>query len=295
MQTTFPPVDTKNALAVAAFVEKTFVAMFPGAGIRWLDTLFADMEQLFQGAHPEYGAIDLRYHDLEHTLQATVCIVLLLEGRHEAAVEPRLTARTFELAVSAALLHDAGYLKLRSDTSGTGAKYTYCHVLRSCAFAASYLPTLGANDYEIEAVLGAINCTGPSKEIGRLRFREPIERIVGCALATADYLGQMGAPDYPEELDILFEEFRESDEYLHLPTGRRRFRSAAQLIVETPAFWRSWVLPKLEGDFQAVYRFLARPYPHGRNSYLDAIEKNIATIRARISAEKLSTAEPEPV
>ncbi len=279
----FPPVDTKNATAVATFVEHKFATMYPGASLTWLTTIFHDIEALFTGRNPDYAANDVRYHDLEHTLQATVCLVLLLEGRHAAAVEPRVDPRQFELALSAVLLHDAGYLKLRSDNVGTGAKYTFCHVLRSCAFAASYLPTLGANDHEVEAVLGAINCTGPTKEISRLYFREPVERVIGCALATADYLGQMAAADYPDELEILFDEFQESDDFIHLPPARRVFRSAADLKERTPMFWQKFVMRKLESDFQAMYRFLARPFPHGANPYLDAVEKNIAEIKRRNS------------
>jgi hypothetical protein len=280
----FPPVDTKNAPAVAAFTGRKFAGMYPGADLVWLQTMFQDIENLFTGRHPEYAPIDLRYHDLEHTLQATVCLVLVLEGRHGAGVEPRLNARQFELGLSAVLLHDAGYMRLRSDTVGTGAKYTFCHVLRSCAFAASYLPNLGANDYEVEGVLGAINCTGPTKEISRLRFREPFERVIGCALATADFLGQMAATDYPDELGILFDEFQESDDFIHLPPSRRAFMTAEDLVERTPVFWKEFVQPKLEGDFQAVYRFLARPYPHGPNPYLVAVEKNIAKIKRRLEA-----------
>lgn len=285
----FPPVDTKDASGVAAFVRGKFADMYPGVSLQWLERLFTDMENLFSGRNPDYAAVDIRYHDFEHTLQATLCLVLLLEGRHLAGVEPKLSARQFELALSGVLLHDAGYLKLRSDTAGTGAKYTYCHVLRSCAFAASYLPTLGATDYEVEAVLGAINCTGPTKQVSRLHFREQVERVIGCALATADYLGQMAAADYPDELEILFEEFHESDNFIHLPPSRRAFKSADDLIKLTPLFWKKFVLPKLESDFQAVYRFLARPYPHGRNPYLDAVEKNIAKIKRR-SAPRRATA-----
>jgi hypothetical protein len=280
----FPPVDTKNANAVAAFVEEKFARMFPGASPALLRRIFHDVDTLFSGRHPDYAAVDLRYHDLEHTLQATTCLALLLEGRHEAKVEPRIDARQFELAVASVLLHDAGYLKLRSDTVGTGAKYTFCHVLRSCAFTASYLPTLGASDHEVEAVLGAINCTGPTKEISRLYFREPVERVIGCALATSDYLGQMAAADYPDELEILFHEFQESDDFIHLPASRRVFKSARDLIERTPTFWQKFVLRKLENDFQAMYRFLARPYPHGPNPYLDAVEKNIDEVRRRIAA-----------
>lgn len=286
----FPPVDTKDAPAVAAFVEAKFAEMYPGASLQWLETLFNDMNNLFSGRNPDYGPVDLKYHDFEHTLQATVCITLLLEGRHAAGVEPRLTARQFELALSAVLLHDSGYIKMRSDSVGTGAKYTFCHVLRSCAFAASYLPTLGASDHEVEAVLGAINCTGPTKEISRLHFREPVERVIGCALATSDYLGQMSAADYPDELEILFYEFQESDDFIHLAPSRRMFKSPADLMERTPAFWKKVVQPKLESDYQAVYRFLARPYPHGRNLYLEAVEKNIAKIKRRIASPQRAAA-----
>ena len=275
----FPPVDTKDASAVTAFVAQKFTGMFPGASMQWISTILHDVDELFSGRNPDYAANDVRYHDFEHTLQATVCITLLLEGRHHARVEPQLTARLFELAVAGVLLHDVGYLKLRSDSQGTGAKYTFCHVLRSCAFTASYLPTLGATDHEIEAVLGAINCTGPTKKVGQLYFSEPVHRLIGCALATADYLGQMAANDYPEELEILFNEFKESDDFLGLPPSRRTFKSADDLIERTPMFWKKFVQPKLEGDFQAMYRFLARPYPEGPNPYIDAVEKNVAVIK----------------
>jgi len=280
----FPPVDTKSASAVESFVEGKFAGMYPEANLTWLRKIFRDIEILFDGRHPDYARVDLRYHDLEHTLQATVCLALLLEGRHHAGVRPRIDARQFELAMSAVLLHDSGYLRLRSDNVGTGAKYTFCHVLRSCAFTASYLPTLGASDIEVEAVLGAINCTGPTKEISRLHFRDPVERVIGCALASSDYLGQMAASDYPDELEILFAEFKESDDFIHLPAARRAFHSPEELIERTPIFWQKFVLPKLESDFQAVYRFLSMPYPHGPNPYLEAIERNMITIRNRAAS-----------
>lgn len=286
----FPRVDTKNATAVAALVRNTFTALFPGSPTAWFDQLFADVEALFSGRHPDYGAVDLCYHDLEHTLQATVCLTLLLEGCQTSGATAKITSRQFELAIAGVLLHDSGYLKLRSDTAGTGAKYTFCHVLRSCAFAASYLPTLGATEAEIGGVLGAINCTGPTKEISRLHFRDPIERFIGCALATADYLGQMAAPEYPDELEILFNEFSESDDFIHVPAARRIFSSAEDLIARTPTFWTRVVLPKLETDFQGVYRFLAEPYPSGHNAYIQAVARNIAIIEGRIAASRARSA-----
>lgn len=281
-------VDTKNPAAVAGFVRRIYSELFPGASPAWISRVFEDTEIFFTGRHPAYAPIDVRYHDLEHTLQATVCLVELLAGRHHAAVEPRANARQFELTVAAVLLHDTGYLKLRSDSTGTGAKYTFCHVLRSCAFAASYLPQLGATPAEIESVIGAINCTGPSSEIGRLHFREPVDRVLGCALATADYLGQLAAPDYPDKLELLFGEFAESDAYVNLPLDARVFKSARHLAEQTPLFWERFVRPRLDGDFRGVYRFLASPYPTGNNAYIAAAERNIAAVKQRLSASTLA-------
>lgn len=281
---TFPPVEPKDTAAVTAFVVERFLRIFPGEDSSWLQTVFRDTLDLFEGRNADYAPIDLAYHDLEHTLQATTCIALLLENRHAAGVVPRLSRRDFELAVAAALLHDSGYLKLRSDRTGTGAKYTYCHVLRSCAFAATYLPTRGANELEIEVVLGAISCTGPHREISQMHFREPVGRVIGNALATADFLGQMADPAYPDKLAILFREFQEADEFFHLPVERRAFKSPADLTQRTPAFWENFVRRKLEVECQALYRFLASPYPHGPNAYIDAVERNIAEIRRRAAA-----------
>jgi hypothetical protein len=278
----FPPVDTKDAAAVLAFVRGKFSSLYPGADPAWIDRVFHDVADLFAGRNPDYSPIDLRYHDLEHTLQATACLAQLLEGCNRAGATPQVTPRQFQLAMAGVLLHDAGYLKTRGDTAGTGAKYTFCHVLRSCAYAASYLPTLGVSEAEISGVLGAINCTGPTKEISRLHFRDPLERFVGCALATADYLGQMAAQDYTEELEILYAEFTESDDFTHVPENRRVFKSAEDLVARTPAFWKKVVLPKLEIDFQGAYRYLADPYPDGPNPYIQAVSRNIAVVEARV-------------
>ncbi len=279
-------IDTRSAPAVAAAVKAHFAEIFPTTAPDLIDTLFCDVDAFFGGRHPDYQAVDLRYHDLEHTLQATLCFARLIVGRHRAGATPALTARQFELGLAGVALHDTGYLKLRSDTKGTGAKYTYTHVLRSCAFAAVYLPRLGATITEVQDVLASISCTGPRNEIGRMDFRAPVEKVLGCCIATADYLGQLAAPDYPGELEILYEEFEESDDFYNVPAADRVFRSARDLVERTPAFWTNFVRPKLENDFMGMYHFLASPYPHGPNPYIDAIERNIAEIKLRIEATR---------
>lgn len=278
------PINAACPTAVAEFVHEKFHVLFPTTAPQWLDKIFEDVTAMFEGRHPDYAAIDLHYHDFAHTLQATVCLVLILANRHRNEAEPRLSAREFETAVAAALLHDTGYLRLRSDTNGTGAKYAFVHELRSCAFAAAYLPTLGATLAEIDRVVSAISCTGPRSVIRRTHFHGPLDRIIGCAVATADYLAQMAAPDYVDRLPSLYAEFEESHAFLHTPPSGRQFTNANDLIRNTPAFWRHIVLPKLNDEFDAVYHYLGTPYTDGPNLYLEAVEDNMAKIKNLVAS-----------
>ena len=273
-----PPVDTRNSQAVAEYVQRKYALFFGGAKSSWLDRVIGDVTALFSGGHPDFAPIDLHYHNYEHTLQATVCLVDILGGRQRIDTLPALTPRNFELAVAAVLLHDSGYLKQRSDQSGTGAKYTFIHELRSSAYAASYLPTVGANIKEVDDVVSAISCTGPNSQIDRVGFHDSLGRLIGCVVATADYLAQMAAPDYIEKLEALFLEFEESHDFFGTPPSGRLFKSARQLLDKTPSFWTDLVLPKLEADFAGVYRYLDNLDGSGRNPYLVAIEANIARI-----------------
>jgi hypothetical protein len=275
-QAAFPRVDTKDVHAVAAFTRTTLHRLHPDADTAVIDRLFRDMEDMFFGRYFDYLPIDTRYHDFEHTLQAALCLIQLLEGRARSGVLSPISARQVEIAIASVLLHDTGYLKLRADWRGTGAKYTFVHVIRSCAFAASYLPTIGFACEEVDIVENAIRCTGPRSDIELIEFPSETGNFLGRALATADFLGQMAAPDYVDELPFLYAEFEESDRFFNIPQEKRHFRSARELIEKTPAFWERFVLPRLTKDYQGVYRFLAEPYPDGPNAYLDAIERNMA-------------------
>jgi hypothetical protein len=277
----FPNVDTRDAAAVSARIRELMVTIEPEADFSFFDGLFEEVGTMFKGDFGDYQPIDLKYHDYQHTLQATLCLAELMVGRHEAGVLPHYAWRHIELGLAAILLHDSGYLKTRSDGEGTGAKYTYTHVLRSAAVAASQLPRFGLTPAEVEIVLAAIRCTGPTAKVEDQHYDSDAALQLGCCVATADYLSQMAAFDYPDELEILFSEFEESDDYQLVPQKDRLFKSAQALVESTPNFWRNVVLPKLENDFRGVFHSLASPYPNGTNPYVEAIEKNIVIISNR--------------
>jgi hypothetical protein len=97
-------------------------------------------------------------------------------------------------------------------------------------------------------------------------------------VATADYLGQMADPDYPAKLPALFEEFEEANNFSRVPFETRPFRSAKELMAKTTGFWRGFTLPKLDADYEGIYRVLAQP--DGHNPYLEAVETNLVRIAA---------------
>lgn len=245
-----------------------------------LDPLFSVLEKLFKGELWSYLPIDLVYHDLAHTAQASYCYLELTHGYARIEGTPP-TTREFELGLIAILLHDTGFLKVRGDDEGTGAKYTHSHVLRSCALAASLLPSLGLTRTEIDDVSGMIRCTGLTGNPEKSKFSKELARTVACMVATADYLGQMAAPDYPTKLSGLFSEFEEADNFSHVPATERMFKSSAQLMASTGDFWQKFVLPKLNQNLGGVYRYLASPLPERRNPYLESVEQNLIRIAAR--------------
>lgn len=273
-------INTTNPLAVAAATKEELAKI--GTHENWprLDRLFSDITRMFRGEYPGLQASDMFYHNFEHTLQATICLVQMLVGRHQLQIAPVLSARDCELAVMAALFHDTGFLKYTGDDTGTGAKYTFVHEQRSVVLARKYLPTLGLTSVEVEEIATAIGCTGPAHRISNATFHRPEAHIIACLLATADYLSQMSAPDYVTKLPILYKEFREAYDFEGLPDEKRMFQNFPDLMDRSPSFWEKFVRPILDTEMGGMYKFLETTGQ--TNPYMQAIEANIKEVRRRV-------------
>jgi len=279
----FRPVATKDPAAVKNEVQAAYESIFPDGDRSFVSQVFGWAEQCFTGRYHDYQKVDALYHDFEHTLQGTLCMVRLLRARYMAGAQPLLTKRMFELGLLAILLHDTGYLKKRDDTEGTGAKYTVVHVTRSAEFAAQLLLEKGFSPSEMRAVQNMIHCTGVDAALSIIAFQSDIEKVAGFALGTADLLGQMAADDYVEKLPILYSEFAEASHYAKDRTHFiGMFASESDLMRKTPVFWEQYVLKKLERDFGGLHRFLNDPYPSGPNEYLQRIEANMDRLKQRV-------------
>ena len=286
-----PTLVTHDATAVAAEVQRIYKNIFPNAGCFFVPQVFGWAIDCFTGFLDDYLPVDTQYHDFEHTLQGTLCMARILDGRHRAGAKPALTQKSFELGLLAILLHDTGYLKTRDDTTGTGAKYTATHVTRSVEFAAKLLAQKKFNSKDIRAVQNMIRCTGVDAVLTAIPFQTEQEKIVGFVLGAADLIGQMAAEDYVKKLPVLYAEFAEAAENarngIHFIS---MFSSADDLMQKTPLFWQKYVLRKLDHEFGGMHHFLNSPYPDGPNFYLTRIEANIEELNKLIASKRTEPA-----
>jgi hypothetical protein len=274
-------IDFSRTADVRDLVRERHRQLFDAADDGFIDEYMDVIDDLFAGRHPGYQAIDTAYHDITHTLQATLCLVELILQRQRAGATPPVSADDFRRAVVAALFHDTGYLKKTGDLEGSGAKYTHLHEQRSCEFARAFLEQRGWQNDDIRFVENLIGSTGPRVNLADIDYRSEVERILGHAVCTADYIGQMSDPRYADKLEVLFNEFAESYRYQELPPEQWPFGDFEALLRSTPNFWGKFVQHKLNSECSGLWNYLEHPLS-GANPYLEAIERNLATIRRRI-------------
>lgn len=287
-------IDFSSVAGVRELTRERFRHLFLSADAAYIDEYMEAIEGLFAGEFPEYQAIDTGYHDIRHTLQATLCLVELLHSRQFTDATPTLEAADFKRAVIATLFHDLGYLKAVGDNEGTGAKYTHVHEQRSCRLARAFLAQRGWPDDDITFVENLISATGPRADLTRIPFRSEIERLLGQAVCTADYVGQMSDPHYPDKLGVLFHEFEESYLYQGIPRAQWPFADYESLLRSTPKFWNSFVQHKMEVECGGLWKYLRHPVT-GENPYLDSIHRNLGIIDRLIAGLDARGAVTRPI
>ncbi|MFC1680938.1 hypothetical protein ACFL1S_03980 [Pseudomonadota bacterium] len=271
-------VDTSDPAAVCREVRQVYSALY-GEDDGFVSRAFDWFVEAFGGGYRDYQAVDMAYHDREHTMQGTLCFARLIRCRQETGANPQIPEKFFRLGLLSILLHDSGYLKHADDTSGTGAKYTLDHVDRSRAFAGQMLTDHGFGAEDVTKVQRMISCTGLNVDLDSIDFQTRLEKIVGLSVATSDLLGQMAARDYVDRLADLYKEFTECWEHAGARAESLHYENVASLLEKTPAFWQNYVKHKLDTECLGLYKFLNHPHPDGPNDYLMHIEANIDRVR----------------
>ena len=270
-------IQTTDARAVHREIARLFRLLYPGAVHVAMDRGFEDVAKIYVGEYPGYQACDTSYHNLQHVMDVTLAMARLMDGYERSRDgTPALGVRFFQLGVIVGLFHDIGYLRKATDTTArNGAEYTLNHVSRGAAFLRSYVHEIGLGECAEEAA-ELIHFTGFEKRVADILIQDPVLRMLGSLLGSADIIAQMSDRCYLEKCrDRLYPEFVaggiavkktvQGDEVV--------FHSGDDLVNKTPAFFESAV-QRLEVDLGGAYNYAATHFG-GFNLYMHAATKNV--------------------
>jgi hypothetical protein len=271
-------INTTDPVCVKLEVSRLFRDLYQRTDSPTLDRAFNDMVALYRGLYPGYARCDTEYHDLQHSLEVTLAMARLLDGYERSRGDgPAIGERLFELGVICALYHDIGYIRRANDTKHTnGAEYTPIHVSRGGRFLKEYLPRIGMEEFADDA--GSIlHFTGYETPVSQIRTSQPIFRLVGSLLGSADIIAQMADRCYLEKCrDRLYPEFVAGGITVRRTEAGGEevvFASAEDLLRKTPGFFKN-ASRRLDVDLGGAYQY-ARQHFGGENLYMDAVKQNI--------------------
>ena len=270
-------INTTDPVCVKIEVARIYRALYSGRQCAILDRAFDDVVRLYRGEFPGYARCDTHYHDLQHILDVTLAMARLLDGYERSRADgPAIGERNFQLGVICALYHDCGYIrKLGDHRHANGAEYTATHVSRGARFLKDYLPTIGMEDLA-EIAGQVVHFTGYERPVASIRVPDPIFKLVGSLLGSADIIAQMSDRCYLEKCrDRLYPEFVAGG-IARKQTGEGEvvvFEDADDLLRKTPSFYAN-ATKRLDGDLGGAYQF-ARVHFGGTNLYMEAVKQNI--------------------
>lgn len=270
-------INTTDPVCVSLEVARIHRSLYSRPQAPAIARAFDDVTALYRGEHPAYEKCDTAYHDLQHVLDVVLAMARLLDGYERTrGGGPAIGDRLFELGVVCALFHDVGYLRRRGDRRHRrGAEYTRTHVSRGGRFLRDYLPTIGLGEFA--AIAGPVlHFTGYERSVADIRLPQPIFRLLGSLLGSADIIAQMSDRCYLEKChDRLYPEFVDGGIARRVTgTGEETvFASAEDLVRKTPEFFVT-ASRRLDHDLGGAYRYAGQHFG-GTNLYMDAVRRNI--------------------
>jgi hypothetical protein len=231
--------------AVGAFLVSHMRQRYGGSGAR-LTEIVQSIARLALGC---IGNSDALYHDVEHTLLVTLAGHDILQGR---SLHAHVSAEDYAHFIIACLMHDIGFVRgiVQGDDEdgyvidGRGRKITLSrgasdaalfpyHVDRSKLFVMQWIKPL--EEIDAQRVAAAVEYTRfPTVQLGE--YDE-----VSMLVRAADFIGQLGDPNYISKSNALYYEFEEVG--LNREFG---YTSPADVVTFFPQFYWNSVYPHVE-------------------------------------------------
>ena len=272
-------VSLDNTDDVMEEVKNIISLIYKNFNFKEFEKVFKDVLNLFNGNYPGYHRCNTVYHDLSHTLDCLLVTAKLIHGAYLNGIV--FTQKDITLGLIAALLHDTGYIQAVEDKTGTGAKYTVCHIERSIEFMTKYFHDNGFPSEYSTICSDFLRCTGLDVKIAEIKFKSKEHEILGQIIGTADLIGQMANENYLEKLPFLYDEFKEG--------GVPGYDDKLELLKKTPAFWEM-VKKRLVNELGHVDRYL-RDYLRvlwgiNQDLYRQAIDRNMERLESILAAPR---------
>jgi hypothetical protein len=227
--------------------------------------VFNAAKRLYTGKYPGYRACNTDYHDHRHACAVFLAMARLING---AVIDKvAFTERQVVLGLTAAILHDAGYIQQASDKDGTGAKHTAKHVQRSMEFLNRHGAEHGLSPEEIAAVQDMIRCTDLSTDIAAVNFSDSQTELLGKMLGTADLLAQLADRVYLEKLLFLYYEYKEG--------GVGDYESELDVLKNAVEFY-DYFEDRLKTTLDGTDRFMSSHFASRWNLHKDLYREMIA-------------------
>jgi hypothetical protein len=281
-------VRVSSPAEVQRAVEQLLVSVWPRISLAPLQRSFEDFDRLSSGRMPGFAGVDTVYHDRQHTLDVTLAMArLMVAYERQAGEAQRLGAERAVVGIVLALFHDVGYLRRPSDGDfSNGAEFTRTHVSRGAEFLRDYLPKISLASWApIAAEL--IHFTGYERPFSQIQTSDARDKKLGHLLGTADMIAQMSDRCYLEKCrDRLYPEFVLGGVALSTAGGapQVRYASGLDLLRQTPEFVAHTRSTRLDGEFNAAYRYLELLFD-GQNPYMDAIERHMRYLEQILRSE----------
>jgi hypothetical protein len=189
--------------------------------------VFNSVNDLYHGNFPGYRACNTGYHDFNHVSAVFLAMARLMHG---ATLDGSVFSESDIVAgLTAAILHDAGYIQEADDREGTGAKHKANHERRSMELLSRHGQAFGLSADEIAAGRSIILCTDMQKDIASISFASRQIKFIGKLLAAADLLAQLSDQLYLEKLLYLYHECREA--------GAGNYSTESDMIIKALPFY----------------------------------------------------------
>jgi hypothetical protein len=260
-------------------VKKIILLMFRQFDFDQIEQVFQDIIKIFSGHYPGYRRCNTFYHDLTHTMECLLATAQLIHGAFLNGIS--FEKRDVNLGLIAAFMHDTGYIQGVEDNTGTGGKYTLCHIERSIEFMKNYFQDKGFPSDYMPICSNFLRCTGLDVKIAEIRFQSREHEILGKILGTADLIGQMANENYLRKLPFLYNEFKEG--------GVPGYKDEFELLEKTPAFWEV-VKKRFRSDLGHVDGYLRDHFRVrwgiDQDLYREAIDRNIEHLKSLLGSLK---------